>query len=415
MKISVVIPTHDPKFLNETVQSVLDQTHKDWALTIMLNNKAKWKKPIKDPRIEVITADGEVKSIGQIKKTLFMIGIKKGDVVVELDHDDILTPDALTEIDAAFKDKKVKFVYSDFAEFKNKTWEPNLYDVSYGWEYYDFEYQGHKLKAAKAWEPSPAMIGLVFYAPNHVRAWRSSFYEEIGGHDEKLLVCDDHDLCIRTYLADVKMVHIPKCLYLYRVNPGSASNVNNSLIQTQTWRLYNKYINEIWLKWAKDNKLLALDLGARFNKTEGYQSVDLLDADINADLSKKWPFKDNSVGVIRAFDFLEHIADKQHTMSEIYRVLAPGGCLLSFTPSTDGRGAFQDPTHYAYWNQNAFWYWTRKEQAQFIDNKDIRFMTMRLVTQYPTDWHKENHILYVTADLIKLAEGMKRLPGRVEI
>ena len=49
--------------------------------------------------------------------------------------------------------------------------------------------------------------------------------------------------------------------------------------------------------------------------------------------------------MIRAVDFLEHVADKVALFNEVYRLLAPGGLLLSQTPSTDGRGAFQDPTH----------------------------------------------------------------------
>ena len=32
--------------------------------------------------------------------------------------------------------------------------------------------------------------------------------------------------------------------------------------------------------------------------------------------------------------------------------------LLSLTPSTDGRGAYQDPTHVAFYNENSFWYYT---------------------------------------------------------
>jgi len=44
-------------------------------------------------------------------------------------------------------------------------------------------------------------------------------------------------------------------------------------------------------------------------------------------------------------------------MNAIYRALVPGGCLLAATPSTDGRGAFQDPTHCSFWNiTDSFWY-----------------------------------------------------------
>jgi SAM-dependent methyltransferase len=104
--------------------------------------------------------------------------------------------------------------------------------------------------------------------------------------------------------------------------------------------------------------------------------------------------------VIRAHDALEHIKNQQLLMSEIHRVLCPGGILLSQTPSTDGRGAWQDPTHVSFWNQNSFWYWTRM-QAKYIHNTKM-FRECKLSTEFPSDWHKENNIPYVIAHLEKL-------------
>jgi ubiquinone/menaquinone biosynthesis C-methylase UbiE len=37
-------------------------------------------------------------------------------------------------------------------------------------------------------------------------------------------------------------------------------------------------------------------------------------------------FPRHSVGVIRAADFLEHVADKVALINELYRLLAPEGC-----------------------------------------------------------------------------------------
>ncbi|MDP1796315.1 MAG: hypothetical protein Q8K78_02485, partial [Planctomycetaceae bacterium] len=53
------------------------------------------------------------------------------------------------------------------------------------------------------------------------------------------------------------------------------------------------------------------------------------------------------------------------------------GLSLSQTPSTDGRGAFQDPTHVSFWNSNSFWYYTRADQNRFIDCP-VRFQANRL-------------------------------------
>jgi SAM-dependent methyltransferase len=149
------------------------------------------------------------------------------------------------------------------------------------------------------------------------------------------------------------------------------------------------------------NGLKKVDLCGGFGKPEGFLSIDKFNGDIIHDLETGIPLQDNSCGIIRAYDALEHIKNSQFLMSEIHRVLVPGGILLSSTPSTDGRGAFQDPTHISFWNQNSFWYYTRKQQAQYIHN-DKLFRECKLVTEFPSEWHKENNISYVTAHLEKL-------------
>jgi SAM-dependent methyltransferase len=95
----------------------------------------------------------------------------------------------------------------------------------------------------------------------------------------------------------------------------------------------------------------------------GYTCVDIVDADIIADLNKDFPFESDSVDEIKAYDAIEHLTDPIHTMNEIYRVLKLGGIADIFVPSTDGRGAFQDPTHKSFWNENSFMYYTTNYPA----------------------------------------------------
>ncbi len=87
-------------------------------------------------------------------------------------------------------------------------------------------------------------------------------------------------------------------------------------------------------------------------------------------------------------------------MQEAHRCLTRHGWLLTLTPSTDGRGAFQDPTHVSFWNSNSFWYYTRPEQARFI-HSPVLFEANRVKNFYPSDWHREHQIVYVKADLTK--------------
>jgi predicted SAM-dependent methyltransferase len=84
--------------------------------------------------------------------------------------------------------------------------------------------------------------------------------------------------------------------------------------------------------------------------------------DVVADLSARWPWDDSSVETIKAWDIFEHLPDKMHTMNEAWRVLVPGGTLDLFIPTTDGRGAFQDPTHVSFWTPNDLFYFCDEYQ-----------------------------------------------------
>lgn len=68
------------------------------------------------------------------------------------------------------------------------------------------------------------------------------------------------------------------------------------------------------------------------------------------------PFSDASVDFVSAYDLVEHIPRWDYRsgvvrfpfvelMTEIHRVLSPGGLFLSFTPAYPSPKAFQDPTH----------------------------------------------------------------------
>jgi SAM-dependent methyltransferase len=206
-----------------------------------------------------------------------------------------------------------------------------------------------------------------------------------------------------------KFHFINEALYVYRVHGDNAWLRWNKEIQEGVYPLYFKYIDKMVLKWSSNNGLLSLDLGGRLNCPDGYKSVDLKNADIVVDLNERWPFPDNSVGVVRAFDVLEHLKDPLHTMKELYRVLTPGGYAFIQVPSTDGRGAFQDPTHVSFWNENSFLYYTNRDFAAYIDTP-VRFQAIRLFTTEKND----RGVCWVTVHLLKLTDGV-RVPGEVVI
>jgi SAM-dependent methyltransferase len=106
---------------------------------------------------------------------------------------------------------------------------------------------------------------------------------------------------------------------------------------------------------------MKLNLGSGSKTRDGYINIDIDESaqpDLILDISTGLPYSDNSVDEIIAYDFLEHIKPDKviFVINEIWRVLKPGGRFEHLTPSTDGRGAFQDPTHVSFWNINSWLY-----------------------------------------------------------
>ena len=107
---------------------------------------------------------------------------------------------------------------------------------------------------------------------------------------------------------------------------------------------------------------IKLNLGCGNRKKIDYINIDnrlSVSPDMLVDVTDGLPFSDNSVDEIEAYDFLEHIpiGKTVFVIEEIYRVLKNGGTLKHFTPSSEGRGAFQDPTHVSFWNINSWIYY----------------------------------------------------------
>jgi precorrin-6B methylase 2 len=105
-----------------------------------------------------------------------------------------------------------------------------------------------------------------------------------------------------------------------------------------------------------------LNLGCCERRLPGFLGVDVRPGpavDVVADLRKRWPWADGSIHEIVAHDVIEHLPDRILTMNEIHRVLKPGGRVQILVPTTNGPGAFQDPTHLSFWNRHSFWYFEK--------------------------------------------------------
>jgi glycosyltransferase involved in cell wall biosynthesis len=402
LKVSIFTPTNNSAFLEGAYDSIKDQDFYEW---VVVYNNGGVPVEFKDPRVKEHILWNAPAWIGPLKA--FACEQCTGDILVELDHDDLLMPNAIEEIRAAFEDPEIGFVYSNTIHSTGDFQPIKRFSELYGWHYRVHEINGNILDEAISFPPTPDSVSRIWFAPNHVRAFRKTAYDEVGGYSKDMRVLDDVDLMCRMYLK-TKFKHIDKGLYLYRVHGENSWLRYNAEVQENVYRMYDKYIADLVWRWADLEGLRKIDLGGRFNSPAGYETVDLKDADVIADLNGDWPFEDSSIGVIRAHDFFEHLRDPIHTMKEAYRVLAPRGWVLSLTPSTDGRGAWQDPTHVSFWNENSFHYYAGA-LSKFIDTP-VRFQAPRLFTT-PKD---QQQVCWVVAHLVCLKGGF-RPAGLIEI
>jgi SAM-dependent methyltransferase len=104
---------------------------------------------------------------------------------------------------------------------------------------------------------------------------------------------------------------------------------------------------------------LKLNLGCCDSLIDGFVNVDVLAGPgvTVADLRERWPWPDDAAAYVVAAHVIEHLPDKVFTMNELWRVLKNHGLALIAVPTTDGTGAWQDPTHVSYWNQRSFLYY----------------------------------------------------------
>jgi SAM-dependent methyltransferase len=228
----------------------------------------------------------------------------------------------------------------------------------------------------------------------------------------------------RTYLAGVRFCGLSDVLYYQRVRPDSTVPVRHQAIQQTSAAMKNRNLHRLVFEWCRRQELPMYDLGGAHDcpKDQGFLALDRVAApgvDVVCDVRGGLPFADNSVGCLRAVDFLEHLPAGPAVvafMNEAHRVLAPGGWLLSSTPSvvnpdgSVGVGAFSVPDHLSHWGPLSARYFTEKRFAAYLDGLAVRFQAVRNFVHYPGDWYAEHRVGYLVMDLMKLT-GLDHFPG----
>ncbi len=129
---------------------------------------------------------------------------------------------------------------------------------------------------------------------------------------------------------------------------------------------------------------------------DGFINIDNrkeVNPDIVYDLTAGIPYEDNSVDEIVVIDFIEHLERMEvlNLMNEVYRVLKPQGKFYHRTPSDEGRGAWQDPTHKSAWNINTWKFYFTHPAYRDLYGTIANFKILQLYDEW-TD--AENKILH---------------------
>lgn len=251
-------------------ESVVGQTYAAWEL-IMVDDSTNLPlptrryieeivRPLDDPRVRYV--DIKPRSggnIGRAKRRGFMLG--EGELLVELDHDDVLLPNCVERLVEAVKMYPTAgMYYSDCAEILPDG-SSNKYPEGWGWGFGTETYlQDKDLWHIDCCPINAKTIRYITSCPNHVRAFRAQPYRAVGGHRADLSIADDYELMVKMF-CNFDLVHIPELLYLQYIQENSQQRVRNGLIhemvpEISNW--YNPYIHERVLAlggedWIWDN------------------------------------------------------------------------------------------------------------------------------------------------------------------
>ncbi len=207
--ISIIMPvfnTPEP-FLREAIESVLKQVYPYWELCIA--DDASTQPHIRTILEEYTAIDNRIKVVFRTENghislaSNSAIELAEGEFLALLDHDDLLTPDALYEVALLLnRHPEADMIYSDEDKIddKNQLREPFF---------------------KPDWCPD-SFLSRMYTC--HLGIYRRSLITEIGGFRAGYEGSQDYDLVLRFSEKTENIFHIPKILYHWRIHSASTAS-----------------------------------------------------------------------------------------------------------------------------------------------------------------------------------------------
>ena len=211
--ISIIMPVFNPErdVLREAIESVIEQIYPHWELCIADDASTEpYVKSVleeysaQDPRIKVVfqAENGHIARASNAS-----LAMATGEFVALVDHDDLLTPDALYEVALLLnKHPDADMIYSDEDKIKD---DGTLIAPFF----------------KPDWCPD-SFLSRMYTA--HLGVYRRSLVNEIEGFRVGYEGSQDYDLVLRLTEKTDKIFHIPRVLYHWRIHDNStASTLDN--------------------------------------------------------------------------------------------------------------------------------------------------------------------------------------------
>jgi GT2 family glycosyltransferase/glycosyltransferase involved in cell wall biosynthesis len=208
-RISVVIPVHNTPqhLLDQAIRSVVDQVYEGWELCIADDASTapdvaeclkRW--AAADERIHVVRRDHNG-GIGAATNSA--AAVARSEFLTFLDHDDLLSPDALAEVAIYAADHAdTDIIYSDDDKI-------------------DMDGRRYAPQFKPDWSP---VLLLSYMYPSHLLVVRRSLFEALDGMRDGFDGSQDHDLTLRASERARRIGHIPRVLYHWRAAPDSRAS-----------------------------------------------------------------------------------------------------------------------------------------------------------------------------------------------